>query len=214
MHCPNCAHPNYDLLQSCPACHFSGDPLFIEELDRIEWLLAEIDQWEPGLGVSPENLNLIRQKYTARRRELEITLNLRLPPFTLEEARLAWPQLFQREALLQKMGEWLAAGQIDPLSTQALVDQTSQQVEDLLEQLEGQPRPGYPQTEADRLGTTNFLLDAATRLGQNHSFTSPAAEAQILASLRVEKEQLEISLSPRPTPEPVNQPAGAPLQKH
>ncbi|MBE7473847.1 MAG: hypothetical protein DPW09_08760 [Anaerolineae bacterium] len=206
MPCPNCAQPTYDPLQPCPVCQFSGDPALIQELDRIEWLLAEIDTWWAGLGVRPYDLKLIRQKYITRLRELEIALKLRLPPFTPEEARRAWPELFHREALLQKIGEWLAAGLIDPSITQPLVDQTTRQVDDLLEQLEDYPRPDYPQTEADRLDLTNFLLEAAAYLRQNHSFTTPAAETQLLTPLQAEKDLLEINLGLRLAPEPISQP--------
>src|SRR5512147_236801 len=124
MRCPNCDQPTFYPPEACPICHFSGDPLLIEELNRVDWILTEIDTW-PTLGVRPHDCTLIRQNYTARQRELEITLGLRLPPFTPAEARAAWPQLFQREALQENMAEWLAAGLINPTSTQILVDQTT-----------------------------------------------------------------------------------------
>lgn len=204
MRCPNCDQPTYSPTEPCPICHFSGDPALIEELSHLDWVLTEIDTW-PALGVRHHDRNLIQQKYVARQRELEITLGLRLPPFTSAEAQAAWPQLFQREALLEKMAEWLAAGLLNPTLTQTIVDQTTGQVNDLLEQLEGHPRPAYPQTAADRLGITNFLLEAVNHLRQNQSFSNPATETQILTPLLSEKEELEIRLGLRPTGEPARQ---------
>jgi hypothetical protein len=206
MRCPNCDQPTYYPPQPCPTCQFDGDPTLIEELGRIGWVLNEINTWWQTLGVKPYDLKLIQQKYIARQQELEIVLLLRLPPFTPEEARNAWPELFRREALLQKITEWLAAGLIKPTATQKMVDQATHQVDDLFEQLEGHPRPNYPQTDADRLDLTNFLLEAVDYLRQNQSFTTPATAAQILAPLLAEKEHLEIKLGLRPASKPASQP--------
>ncbi|HXV99798.1 MAG TPA: hypothetical protein VEC93_15380, partial [Anaerolineae bacterium] len=206
MRCPNCDHPTYYPPQPCLTCQFNGDPALIEELDHIEWILHEINTWWQTLGVKPYDLKLIQQKYITRQRELEIALGLRLPPFTPEEARNAWPELFQREALLQKIAAWLAAGLINPATTQKMVDQATQQVNDLLEQLEDHPRPIYPQTDTERLELINFLLKAADYLYQQHGFINSAAETQIRAPLLTEKEQLEIKLGFRPASEPAPQP--------
>ncbi len=212
MRCPNCDQPTYQPSQPCPQCHFSGDPALVEELARIDWLLTEIDHWQ-ALGVRLHDRLLIQQKYIARQRKVEIALGLRLPLFTAEEAQKAWPELFQREALLQKMGEWLAAGLIHPVTTQTIVDQTKQQIDELLEQLEGHSRPTYPQTDAERLELVHFLLEAIDYLGQNNSFATPTAEAQIRAPLLAEKEQLEISLGLRPALEVVPQPISEPISQ-
>ncbi|MBE7552137.1 MAG: hypothetical protein HS126_13795 [Anaerolineales bacterium] len=204
MRCPNCDQPTYSPSEPCPICHFSGNPALIEELSHVDWLLTELNTW-PALGVRHQDRNLMQQKYAARQHELEISLGLRLPPFTPAEAQAAWPQLFQREALLQNLSQWLAAGLVNPTLTQSIVDQTTGQVNDLLEQLEGHPRPAYPQTNADRLDMTNFLLEAVEHLRQNQSFSSPAAEAQILTPLVSKKEEVEIKLGLRPATELVSQ---------
>ncbi|MBI1878107.1 MAG: hypothetical protein HYR94_07760, partial [Chloroflexi bacterium] len=207
MRCPNCDQPTYFPSQPCSNCQFNGDPTLIEELDHIDWVLAEIDTWSK-LGVTSFNRGLIQQRYTARQRELEIVLGLRLPPFTPEEARDAWPEFFQHEALRQKMAEWLAASLIDPSTTQTLVDQTTHRIDELLEQLEGHARPADSPTDADRLDTVNFILRAVDYLHQNQSFSAPTAETQILTPLLPEKEQLEINLGLRPAREPVSQQIG------
>lgn len=212
MRCPNCDYSAYQPSQPCPECHFAGDPVLIEELARIDWVLTEIDTWQ-ALGVRSHDRQLIQQKYEARQRELEIALGLRLPPFTAEEAQAAWPELFQRETLLQKMGEWLEAGLIHPTTTQTMVDQTQHQVDELFERLEAYARPPYPQTDTERLELVNFLLDAVDYLHQNSSFATTTAETQIRVPLIAEKEQLEIKLSLRPMPEPVSQPISEPTSQ-
>lgn len=212
MRCPNCDQPAYQPTQPCPECHFAGDPVLIEELARVDWVLTEIDTWQ-ALGVRSYDRQLIQQKYGTRQRELEIALGLRLPPFTAEEAEAAWPELFQREALLQKMGEWLEAGRIHPTTTQTIVDQTQRQVDELLERLEEYPRPTYPQTDAERLELVNFLFDAVGYLHQNNSFATTTAETQIRAPLIAEKEQLEINLGFRPVPEVARQPVSEPTSQ-
>lgn len=207
MRCPKCLQPTYFPSQPCTTCQFNGDFALVEELDRVDWVLEEITAWSQ-LGLEPQSLELIRQKYAQRRRDLEIALGLRLPHFSAAEAQQAWPQLIQREALLQKLAEWLAAGWLKPTSSQSLVDQVTDQTQDLTEQLEGHPRPTYPQTEADQLDIINFLLQAAEHLQQNHSLASAQAETQLFSPLLAQKEQLEIQLGLRPTPVAISEAAG------
>jgi hypothetical protein len=147
----------------------------------------------------------IRQDYISRQKNLEIALGLRLPPFSKEEAREAWPELIQRETLLQEMAEWFAARLVNQALIHTLHDQINQQVSDLLEQLDGHHRPRDPETNADQLNLTNFLLEAVEHLSQNKGFTSPEAQEQVIAPLLAEQERLEIDLGlrPEPVPEPV-----------
>lgn len=207
MRCPNCDDPTFEPGEPCPACQFNGDPAQIEELAHVEWILSEIDGWQK-FEIGFQHRQTLRQEYIARQRELEISLGLRLPPFTEDEAREAWPELRQRETLLQKMAEWLEAGLTAPVPAQRVVEQARQQVDELLEQLEGHPRPTYPKTDADRLNITNFLLEAVDYLSQNEGFVSPAAEIRVRAPLLAEKENLEIKLGLRPGLELEKEPAG------
>src|SRR5689334_17462208 len=107
MRCHRCDQPFYVLNEPCPQCGFGGDPALIEELAHIKWVLNEIAGWS---GLSPHRRETLRQDYLTRQRDLEIKLGLRKPPFTDEQAAQAWPNLFQQEALLQKLNEWLEAG--------------------------------------------------------------------------------------------------------
>jgi hypothetical protein len=176
MRCPKCDFSPYATGQPCPQCQFAGDAALIEELTHIKWMLHEAQTW-PTLGVSLPNHELLQKKYVARQRELEVSLGLRLPPFTVTEAQQAWPEYFQRQALLQKMAEWLAAGLFKPGSTDKMTDQAHSQVQELQQQLEGHPEPTYPKTDAERLDLVDFLLEAVNYLSQNHSFTTPEAES-------------------------------------
>ncbi|HEX9924611.1 MAG TPA: hypothetical protein VGD99_18280, partial [Anaerolineae bacterium] len=161
--------------------------------------------------VTAYNQQLVEKQYTSRQRELEVTLGLRLPPFNQAEARAAWPDLIQREILLEKVGDWLEAGLIRPIVTRTMVEQARSQVDDLREQLEGYARPNFPRTDSERLDTINFLLEAVTYVRQRQGFTSPEAEQKILPSLLEEQEQLEIKLDLRPAVS--EQPAGPPRPK-
>jgi hypothetical protein len=137
MRCVSCDEPINRLDEPCPHCQFKGDPALIEELTHVNWTLGEIANWQTLTAASRHK---ITQAYTARQRELEIKLGLRLRPFSDEEARKAWPELFHREALLQEMAEWLQAGLVTLAASSAITDAASLQVDDLLEQLEGVPR--------------------------------------------------------------------------
>ncbi len=228
MRCPKCEQSTYQPGEPCPNCQFSGDPALIEELAHIEWVLSEIETWRTLLveeadrqrvwlkftaGERESVVELIEQKYTSRRRELELALGLRLPAFSEAEAEEAWPDLIQRELLLEKVAEWLAKGLINPVATQTMVDEARRQVDELQEQLEGHPRPPYPETDRQRLEIVNFLLEAVNYLRQHNGLSTPQAELQILSPLLTEKENLEVKLGLRPAPEPINQAAAQPIRE-
>ncbi|MBN1995808.1 MAG: hypothetical protein JW953_24190 [Anaerolineae bacterium] len=196
MRCPKCDDPTYTPSKPCPNCQFAGDEGFVEELAHVKWMLGESNRWRT-LGIRFQDQEIIQREYLARQRNLEVKLGLRLPPFTEEEAQEAWPELFQREALLQKMAEWSAANFFKSGATQKMVRQASQQREELLEQLAGHPRPTYPQTNADRLDVTQFLLEAVNYLSQNQCFINTEAEAKVRAPLLAEKDELETKLGLR-----------------
>jgi hypothetical protein len=194
MRCVSCDEPITHLAEPCPHCQFKGDPALVEELTHVNWLLGELVGWTT---VSGDIRHRLRQKYTARQRELLIGLGLRLPPFTAEQAQKAWPDLIHRQALLKKMGEWAAAGWLDLAAAQPTLDTLNEQVDDLLEQLEGHARPDTLQTDTLRLALADFILQAIDRLSQEKGFTSPEAEGQARAPLVAEKQRLEIALGLR-----------------
>jgi hypothetical protein len=117
MRCVSCDEPIYRLDEPCPHCQFKGDPALVEELTQVNWMLGEIANWQTLTAAARHK---ITQTYTARQRELEVKLGLRLSPFSDEEARKAWPELFRREALLQQTSEWLQAGLVTPAAASAL----------------------------------------------------------------------------------------------
>jgi len=207
MRCLSCDQPIANLNEPCPHCQFQGDPALIEELSHVNWLMAQLDSLTT-LGDAPRQV--LQQTYAQRQRELEAQLGLRLPPFTQERALLAWPQLINRELLLERLGGWLAAGLTDPAATQPLVDETREQADELLEQLEGHARPDYPARDSERLEQTNFVLQAVDRLKQQRGFVSAKAEVQVHAPLLEAQAQLEIALGLRPSVTPAAAPAPEP----
>lgn len=207
MHCPKCDSPEYEIPAPCPNCGFKAAPAQLEELAHLNWLLNQIDTWD-ALGINQTGRQRLQQAYTTRKQELEVAIGLRLPPFTPQEAREAWPDLIHREILLEKVGNWLAQGLVHPAATQLMVDQARRQMDELQEQLAGHKRPPYPHTPAEHLDALNFLLEAVNYLQQNRSFTSAAAQEQIQAPLLAQKESLEIELGLRPPlPLPAQPPA-------
>ncbi len=196
MRCPSCDRPNHNPAEPCPDCQFQSDPALVEELAHVEWLLKEITTWQ----MLPEARQKLSAAYSARLRETEIKLGLRLRPFTEQEAAKAWPDLFRREALRQQLAEWQAANLVNPPVAQKLAEQVQGQIEGLLEQLEGHPRPTYQQDDAERLRLVNFILEAVDHLAQNEGFGTPEAQALTRDRLGKQKEKLETRLEPLPAP--------------
>ena len=200
MRCPKCSRQDYLPHEPCPDCHFTGQAELITELTYIRWLLQEIDAWQ-DLGISEYNRQRIQQVYYSRQRQLEVELDLRLPPFTEAEAKAGWSDLFQREALRQALVEWQTAGRLKPQSAQLIIERVEAQIKELTQQLEGHQRPSATPMLEDRLETTRFLLEAVDYLHQNNGFVSATAEADVRDPLSLEQEQLEIELGLRPAPE-------------
>jgi len=101
MDCPKCQQPGYILSELCSGCKFTGSPDLVEELSHIDWLLDEIDEWDE---LDNDGREQIRLYYLDRMTELEIELELRLPPFSGEEAAAGWKKLKQYENASQKTG--------------------------------------------------------------------------------------------------------------
>ena len=77
MRCPSCDQTGYDPAKSCPHCRFRGDPELVQALAHIDWVLGEIDAWR-AYEAHPVTKERLRKRYTARQRQLEIELGLRL----------------------------------------------------------------------------------------------------------------------------------------
>lgn len=199
MRCPNCNQSGYQFPQPCPHCQFNDPSRLTDELGHINWLLAQIEQWDM---LNQRARRRLQAQYVAQKKRLEVALGLRPPPFSPAEAAKAWPQLIRHEALLAHLAKWLEAGCLNPTGSQLLVEQTQQQIDTLLERLEGHPRLNASPTPANQLAQVNFLLKTAAQLSQHSGFASPQAEAQIREALLAEQEALEIELGLRPQPAP------------
>jgi len=199
MRCPNCNRLGFQYPTPCPHCQFQDATKLAQELAHVEWLLDEIDTWGDILG--RKSRQLVQQKYTNQKRELEIALGLRLPLFTPEEAKWAWPQLIQFEVLLQKLSGWSAAGLLNPATGQVTITQARYQIEEFQEQLAGHARPTILRTPAAQLKLTTYLLKVVGVLEQNGGFVTPQAHAQARDPLLAQQKELEIKLGLRPEPE-------------
>ncbi len=198
MRCVRCHQPIARLIEPCPHCQFHGDPALIEELGHVQWLLAQLDD----VALAADSRRALRQIFIQREYDLQVKLGLRLPRFTDEQARPAWPILVRLEALLQMLNAWLAAGLVQPAVAQPRLDQANRQVRDLQQQLEGHTRPATPPSAAERLQLVNFVMQAMDELGHDHGWVSPEAEASARAPLEMERDALEIQLGLRPAPAP------------
>ncbi len=203
MRCVKCDQLLTSLNEPCPACHFAGDPARIEELAHIAWLLEQLGdpvKFNVPLHHLRPLLQIFRDHYAARKRALEIELGLRLPPFSPAEARAAFPHLFQRQWLLQRLSEWLRAGLIVPSVAENFQVETRNHVDELRERLAGYPAPMYPANDAERLARIEFVLHAVEQLRVAGGFVSPATETQVRAASVAEKESLELALGLRARP--------------
>ena len=207
MRCAKCGQPLWSPFRRCPHCGFRGDPELVFSLLHVRWLLEEIEGWT---ALAPAERERLRADYHARQQELEGRLGLRPLPFSQEEARIAWPELWQRQALLRALDDWAGAGLLRPVAHQAAVDEIRPQVQRLLGRLEGHLPPADPQTGPARLAALDFLLEAVERLGRNRGFVSPAAQEKARDGLLAEKQALEVGLGLVPAAlEPAPEPAQA-----
>ncbi|MEP7198494.1 MAG: hypothetical protein ABI874_01640, partial [Chloroflexota bacterium] len=138
MRCAKCNEPLTNYVEPCPRCQFHGDPESLEELAHITWALGELDTWAQ-LGAT--GIAAIRQTYLSRQHALRVALGLR---FSAAEAQDAWPQLIQRETLINKLGAWQQAGLIRADAAQAIVAEITGRLNDLRVKLADHPRPIYP----------------------------------------------------------------------
>lgn len=197
MQCPSCEHPYYNPAQPCPVCVFEGDPALIEELGHIVWLLNELETRQ-DLGLSHPDRQKLQERYQLRRYELEIELGLRFPSLTAAEAEKAWPELSHREVLLARIPAWLQAGFLLESPAQTLRAQLEAQIREYRLRLEPFLKPDYPQTNADYLAQTDFLLEAIGYLGENEGFTSLQTEMRLRTPLLAEKKRLQTKLGLAP----------------
>ena len=145
MRCPKCDRSDFKTAEPCSKCQFSGDSVLIAELAHIGWLLNEIDTW--GIfGFRDTLKGRIQKKYILRKKELEIELGLRLPVFSENEARQAWPELYKLEALRRKLDEWLDAGYLKLSVMHSLPGQYRNRLDELINGYKVSTGPSIPGT--------------------------------------------------------------------
>lgn len=192
MFCPKCQSGNFETNKPCPNCGFQGDEARLTKLDHFQWLLSEMDGWKQ-LNVGAGFISLLKEHYSARLKEEQITLGLRLRSFTPKEAEKAGPELADLEILFNKVDQWRDAGYFildarDPVKTQRA------HAEELRQRLEGHQNPNLLQTDQARLKTINFLLDNIELLNSKQWFKSNNEREKAATPLKAERHELQIRL--------------------
>ncbi len=199
MHCPKCQQSGYAPDKPCSKCEFSGDAAQIEALGHIAWVLDDLETW--GKTDLPAIAWLqFKEQYENRKKNLEMELGLRLPPFTAEEAQAAWIKLYRYEILDQKLTEWIAAGVIDSEISGLLVNQLQERMAGLTARLTALFQPEAPLNDADQLKVWEYILEVVDRLRSRKGFTNPQVGEEYRACLQSEIQNLEIKLGLRPEP--------------
>jgi hypothetical protein len=184
MLCPKCQSENFEIRTPCSQCGFQGDASTIEELDHLQWLLKQMDEWE----TLEESAVHLKESYVSRLKDMQVALGLRLPSFTPEEAEKAWVELAHLETLFEKVEEWRRAGYfkkemegLDPVKVQRI------HAEELRQRLEEYRRPELLLTEQARVKALGFLLDNIDLLASRQWFKSrkeiESAIAPILSAM-------------------------------
>ena len=194
MNCPRCGQAFDTSFWSCHYCGFSADPEQVKELDRLSWLLDEIEGW--GELSQESGTERIRTHYLKRKYELEASLGLHPPAFTPTEAQEAWPEYLRLKRLFREIKSWLAAGY---LRTGILPDKFARFIE-LGFRLEGHRRRRYPKNDGERVEVIKYLLTAVEELKGRSDFTSIDAENRVLTSLQDEMSEVEARILKRLAP--------------
>ena len=197
MRCVKCDEPIARFDEPCSHCQFHGNVALVEELEHVRWLLSQVDVLNK-LGIRTLRLS---QHYTARQREIEIQLGLRLAKLTPAQARGMYLSLVQHTTLLERIDTWLVADWLNRENIQPILAETRDQIRDLRRQLADTP-PASALTNAERITLIDFLLQAIERIDAQNGFASADTKEHAHAALIAEKEKLEIKLGLR-KPQPV-----------
>ncbi|MFN8413769.1 MAG: hypothetical protein U0Z26_15415 [Anaerolineales bacterium] len=176
MQCPKCKQEDFETNQACPQCGFQAEASQLEELYHLEWLVSQMKEWD-STKEKEGSVSKLKETYTSRLKETQVSLGLRLPSFTSEEAESAWVELANLEILFEKVEEWRSAGYfkaemeaLDPVKTQRAY------AEELSQRLEEYQRPEFLQTDQNRLKTASFLLDQIDLLASRQWFKKKELE--------------------------------------
>lgn len=208
MRCPRCDQAGFNLDTHCSQCGFSGSAAQLEELAHIAYLLGEMESWT---GLEPTALGGVQDRYRRRRKELEVSLGLRPPLFSAEEAYELRRQLYFIEQLQAHVDDWLARRRItgrvaDHLRANAAVEADPLRRRLVLALAEESP---VFDSSTDRLALAGYLIEKLNSLQASFAASKyrPALE-----ELLTRQRNLEIGLGLRPSPaEPEPTPAPAPV---
>jgi hypothetical protein len=114
MKCPKCSHETFQIGLPCPACHFEGDPMLLEQLGHITYLLGEIGGW---IDVPIKPRGDLHFRYARQRQEIERQLGLQPPALNEKEAAQARLDLKQREYLLRTFHIFFGRAGLNSLPT-------------------------------------------------------------------------------------------------
>ncbi len=195
MQCPRCGHDGLSSGASCPRCGFSGDPVLLEELSHVKYLLQELPRWRE---LGPAVKSRLTKHYRARLEELEVSLGVRLTPLSPQEARAAGWELVCLEALIGKAHYWLDSGWLRREPAGSLIDGVSRRAEDLRRRLATVPDVAVPQFDQpeDRLKVLDWLGEALTDLQAQGSLVDEDAFASAAGELTARRQELKLELAP------------------
>jgi hypothetical protein len=196
MECPRCHNADFVIARPCPRCGFQIQAAPLSELNRLDWLLAEMETWS-DLPLVPGATQILRAHYLTLQRELQIQLGLRYPAFTEAEAAAAWPEYLRLEMLFQKIETWLADGL---LKTGSLAREYARLLE-LRQRLEGYERPVYPQNNSQRLEVVDFMLKGIENLQLLGDFKSIQTVKELNSPFLAARARLSAPAQP-PVPAP------------
>jgi hypothetical protein len=182
MQCPKCQREKFNVEKPCAGCGFHGRATQLEELGHLQWLLDQLEEWET-FDIDASAVSKLREIHTARLREMQVELSLRLPGFTPEKVEKAWRELAHLETLFEKVDEWRAAGYFSPDMSGDPVRSQRALAEELRQRLDEYQRPALPQREPDRLKTVSFLMDQIDLLSARGWFKSKKEIEQVVAPL-------------------------------
>lgn len=208
MRCPRCDQAGFDPDTACSRCGFAGPAAQVEELAHIAYLLGEIESWT---GLEPTALGGVQDRYRRRRKELEVSLGLRPPPPSAEEAhKLRW-QLYRLEQLQAHVDGWQARRCLTDRVAGHLRANAAVEAEPLRRRLADAPTEETPafDSPAERLALVGYMIEILNGLQSRF----PASKYRLaLEELLDRQRNLGIGLGLRPSPaEPAPTPAPAPV---
>jgi len=207
MHCPRCNRDGFRVEAACPACGFHGPPDTLRELDRLTFLLAEMETWRE---VPPKARRSLRRRYEARRRQVEIELGLRPPPLSPAEIRRRRWEIVCLDRFRAEVNEWQRQGWLRAGSAPRLLRGAQKRAEALAASLGEEPPPLPSDRPADQLRLLDYvgqMLDLVQRRGH---FVDEAAAQAARARLQGLRAEVETAAGLRPRPAPATAPPTPP----